>query len=193
MDMIRVTARWDGFTGSPGYTNFFFAGGGGLISDAQQIADRTRTAMQNLFSFLPQGTTIRVQDEVAVLDSDSGEIQAYETIDAPDPVNGGTRADYAGPVGAVVNWRTDDVRFGRRIRGRTFLVPLVNEAFDSVGSLTSDAREAVQDFASGMTNWDFDSEFGIWSRPRNGEGGVFATVTNYNVPDFSAVLRSRRD
>lgn len=193
MDMLRVTARWSNFLGAPGYSNFFFAGGGGLISDAQQVAERVADAFDGLASRLPEDLVISIENEVAVVDSDSGEVQAYRNVEDVPSTVGLYRGKYSAPTGAVVNWRTDDVRFGRRIRGRTFLVPLANDAFQDDGTLSSPTILALNEFADIMTARDFDSEFGVWSRPRNGSGGVFATVTSYNVPDMAAVLRSRRD
>lgn len=194
MDMLKVQAVWSGFQGAPGYSSFYFAGGGGLISDAQQVADRVATAFEAVNPMLPIDVRIQVQPTVEVIDSDTGELQGYQDIDAPDPVGGYAAAGgYSAASGAVVNWRTDDVRFGRRIRGRTFLVPLRGAAYERDGTLTNEALEDIREFGDTLTNWDFDSEFGVWSRPRNGSGGVFASVTSFRVPDMAAVLRSRRD
>ena len=193
MDMFRVTARWAGFSGAPGYSNFFFATGGGLISDAQQVADRVRSAFGQLPPSLPQGTTVTIQPEVAVIDSDTGELTRYETITPGTTVSGTATGAYSGASGAVINWRTNDVRFGRRIRGRTFIVPLGSGAYDSTGTLSSGTLEDLNDFASVLVGGDLDSELGVWSRPRDGGGGVFATVVSATVPDMAAVLRSRRD
>lgn len=188
-----MTARWTGFQGAPGYSNFFFAGGGGLISDAQQVAERVATAFDALDRRIPLGVRIEVENEVAIIDSDTGEMQGFQRVsDIPAHV-GSQGGGYSAASGAVINWRTDDVRFGRRIRGRTFLVPLSGFSYEEDGTLTGPTIEDVEEFGSALTGFDFDSEFGVWSRPRDGSGGVFATVTSYSVPDMSAVLRSRRD
>lgn len=193
MDMLRITARWTGFTGAPGYSNFFFAAGGGFISDANQVASRVRSAFFTIPDLLAPGARITLEQEAAVVDSDTGMITGYEDIGDVDPVTSISTGSYSGPTGAVVNWRTNDLRNGRRIRGRTFLVPLANNAYDNQGSLTSQALGKLQDFGDTLVGGDLDSEFGVWSRPVNGSGGVFATATSFQVPDLAAVLRSRRD
>lgn len=193
MDMLRVTAVWSGFTGGPGYSNFFFAGGGGLISDAQQVSDRVADAFSELGGYIPAGVSIRTAPEVAVIDSDTGMATGYHNVDQASASINAQGDNYAGPAGAVLTWRTDDVRFGRRIRGRTFIVPMTTASYEDDGTLSSNALGALRDFADHMTSWDFDSEFGVWSRPRDGEGGVFASVTSYSVPDRVSILRSRRD
>lgn len=193
MDMLRVTALWSGFPGAPGYSNFFFAGGGGLISDAQQVAQRVADAFAAVAPRLPVDVTIQVEQAVEVIDSDTGMTTDFREISTIPPVVGSGGASYAGPTGAVVNWRTNDLRNGRRIRGRTFLVPLSTASFATDGTLSEAAREDVQDFAAVLIGGDLDSELGVWSRPIGGAGGVFATVVSSTVPDMAAVLRSRRD
>lgn len=193
MDIFRVQARWSGFTGSPGYSSFYFAGGGGLVSDAQQVADRVAAGFVEIAQHLPTGVAVQVESDVEVLDSDTGVLSAYQSIDPPAPTVGTRTGSYSAASGAVINWNTQDVRFGRRIRGRTFLVPLSNASYDEGGTLSASALTQINDMADTIRGTDLDSEFGVWSRPRNGAGGVFATVTGHRVPDMAAVLRSRRD
>lgn len=198
MDMFRVTARWTGFTGSPGYSNFFFSSGfldGGLLNDeAQLLSDRVVSAFDALTQILPGSVTITTEPEVAVIDSDSGMATNFSIVDQ-DSVNGGASGSmgYPGPSGAVVTWRTDDLRNGRRIRGRTFLVPLSNTAFEGDGTLRENAIGYLNNFADTLVGGSLDGDLGVWSRPVGGSGGVFATVTGYSIPDMVAVLRSRRD
>lgn len=193
MEMIRITAQWTGFVGAPGYSNFYFARGGGIIGDERQVAVRTYNALINLQDVLPTDVTLSIASEAAIIDSDTGEAIDFLPLDVDDTFSGQGTGGYSGASGAVVNWRTGDVRFGRRIRGRTFLVPLAGSCYDGDGSLTTTALTDIRDFAAAMVGGDLDSELGVWSRPRNGSGGVFATVTGYSVPDLAAVLRSRRD
>lgn len=193
MDMLRITARWSGFPGAPGYSNFFFAGGGGLIGDQNQVAQRVSDAFKGMIVHLAAGTSISIEPEAAVVDSDTGQVTDFRNIDTIAPVVASGSGSYAGPAGAVVNWRTSDLRNGRRIRGRTFMVPLASSSFDSTGSLSVSVLQGLNTFATAIRGADLDSEFGVWSRPTNGSGGVFASVTSHNVPDMVAVLRSRRD
>lgn len=193
MDILRVQVRWTGFSGAPGYTALHFAGGGGLITDAQQVAERVDSALAQLSPVVAAGVDFAVDTEVARLDSDSGEMLEVLGVTGMSGRTGSATGPYSAASGAVINWRTNDVRFGRRIRGRSFIVPLGNTAYDSQGTLAGPTLASLGSFASEIVGGDFDSEFGVWSRPKDGTGGVFATVTSYNVPDMAAVLRSRRD
>lgn len=203
MDILRITARWSGFTGAPGYSSFHFNtdGGfwdGGLLGDAaQQAADgaaaRVTEAFSDLSSLLPQGVRIDIESEAQILDSDTGEIIGFAEV-PPGATSGGSGGGgWSAASGAVVNWRTNDYRFGRRIRGRTFLVPLNGSSYEGDGTLSNTARLAIANFGSEMVEGEGSAGFGVWSRPRNGVGGVFASVVSYNNPDMAAVLRSRRD
>lgn len=197
MDMFRVTARWTGFSGAPGYSNFYFSSGffdGGLLNDeAELLADRVRRAFTQIGGLLPAGSQVQVMPEVPVIDSDTGVIQSFTSIDQPDAVEAGTSSSFAGPAGAVVTWRTDDVRNGRRIRGRTFIVPIGTQHYENDGTLTSAAINNLRGFADRLMGDTGEGDLGVWSRPVGGSGGVFATVTSYSIPDMVAVLRSRRD
>lgn len=193
MDMIRITARWTGFPGGPGYSNFFFAGGGGLISDAQQCVERVRDAFTEVAGALAANVVINIEPEVSIIDSDTGITSDFVNVEPGTPILSAGVGSYSGPTGAVINWRTNDLRGGRRIRGRTFLVPLANTAFADDGTLNSGAMLVLNNFANELRGVDFDSELGVWSRPVGGAGGVFATVVNHTIPDMAAVLRSRRD
>lgn len=197
MDITRITARWTGFPGAPGYSNFYFSAGwfdGGLFrEEAEMLATRVRNAFGGISAALPSSVRIEIEPEAVVLDSDTGMASEFINIDTPSVVEGQNNADFAGPVGAVVTWRTDDLRNGRRIRGRTFLVPLASVVFEADGTLDATWRERINDFADELRGGVTDGDLGVWSRPVGGSGGVFATVTGHTVPDMAAVLRSRRD
>lgn len=193
MAIHKVSAQWSGFTGAPGYTNFYFTpftGGG----DAQAAVDRVRAFFFALVNVIPTGVTIQVSPTVEIIDEATGSLTGY--IDATQPpivtgASGGTM--YVGPSGAVINWLTATVRAGRRVRGRTFIVPLRTTMFDTQGTLTADALGFIRAAANVLTTGDFEQQLVVWSRPVGGAGGVAAPVIGSRVPDLAAVLRSRRD
>jgi hypothetical protein len=106
----------------------------------------------------------------------------------------------------VINWKTAGVRAGRRVRGRSFLVPLLSQTFDVNGTATSAALTTVNGAAGPLyAGTEGDIRLGVWARPTaikdvNGnptgeynEDGVWHPATAHSVPDMAAVLRSRRD
>nr|CRY95231.1 hypothetical protein [uncultured prokaryote] len=193
MTIARVTAQWSGFPGAPGYSNFFFEVAGSL--DEQLGApQRVRTAFSSILQQLPAGVRVQVSPTVEYIDEATGQLQDYgDAEETPDVVNGSASGNWAGPAGAVINWNTATVRDGRRVRGRTFIVPLASTAFQNDGTLGSSALSVLDNFATNIRGGaENTAGFVVWGRPSSSPG-VAAPVTGHRVPDMAAVLRSRRD
>lgn len=193
MAITRVTATWTGLPGLPGYSNFFFDGAA-TPESLTGVRDDIRAAFSAIAAYLPANTVVSTSGEHAILDEGTGALIDYVASAGSVLTVVGTGAgNYSAPSGAVVNWNTQTVNRGRRVRGRTFLVPLVNNAYDPTGNLATPAIVAIQNFAELLIGAGAENTFGVWSRPENGAGGVFGAATSYRVPDMAAVLRSRRD
>lgn len=193
MAIYRVTVQWTGFQGAPGYSNFHFTE---QVSDPgpRDGYDRVWDFLNEINSLFPTDVHYLAEGEVAILDETTGMITDYQTVaENPTPGNGGATGGYSAASGAVVTWNTAGVRNGRRVRGRTFLVPLGGNAYQSDGTLTPDTISTINDGASLLVGEGFDSGFAIFSRPSNGQDGGVYPVTGFRVPDMAAVLRSRRD
>lgn len=193
MAIYRITVRWSGFTGAPGYTNLHF---GDLASGdgARDGWERSLAFFNEFNDLLPNDVTWLVEGEAAVLDEQTGQIVDYQTVsENPLPGTGGSPGGYSAASGAVITWNTAGVRNGRRVRGRTFLVPLGGGAYENDGTLSPSTISTLNSAAQELTGEGFDSSFGVFSRPSNGSDGGFYEVTGFRVPDMSAVLRSRRD
>ena len=200
--IIRLTINWDGFTGAPGYTNLYFepAAGGDItqqvVNDAVGI---TQTWIDSWRPDTPAGCSIGVDAVVPELDENYGTIHAYWSASPAAAAVGASAGEYAAGSGACVNWYTDGVRNGRRVRGRTFLVPLGSNGMSNNGTL-SDARLAVwrAATASFIDGGGGAARIVVWARPTviSGEplpdGGAYDVVA-YTINDKAAQLRSRRD
>lgn len=193
MTIARVTAQWTGFPGAPGYSNFFFEVAGD-VGEQLGAPAAVRTAFSSILAELPSGVSVQVSPTVEYIDETTGQLQDYgDAEETPQAVNGSASGNYAGPAGAVVNWQTATVRDGRRVRGRTFIVPLASSAFQSDGTLGSSTITTLNNFASNILGGSSNpNRFVVWGRPSSSPG-VAAPVTGYRVPDMAAVLRSRRD
>lgn len=193
MAIQRVTSVWTGFAGAPGYTNFYFMGDaetGGI-----QANFSVRMFWQEIRDRIPAGVTIATEAEHANIDESTGTITSYYTPEHEGAMSvaGSAAGGYSAPSGAVVGWNTDTVRAGRRVRGRTFIVPLGGNAYQSDGTLNPGVQTAIQDAANDLIASTLGNELVVWARPVNGAGGVAAPVVSARVPDMGAVLRSRRD
>lgn len=180
--------------GAPGYTNFHFTD---LSADPGPVPARAATsAFFNAISpLLPAEVNWISEGEVAVIDESTGMVTDYVMAEPnPTPGRGGASGGYSAASGAVVTWNTAGVRNGRRVRGRTFLVPLGGNSYQMDGTLTTSAIGTINDAAEELVGESgFESGFCIYSRPSaSGPGGVFPVI-GFRVPDMAAVLRSRRD
>ena len=156
------------------------------------IATNVLAAYQNLEQVLPTGVTLTVPDNGEFISELDGSLTGVWTeVGTGGQViaGSGTPAAAAG-VGACVTWLTGGVVNSHRVRGRTFLVPLRNTAFDVDGTLSPGAVTFLTDFADDMLTADI----GVWSRPYGAGGnGSFWPATSHRLRDKVAFLSTRRD
>jgi hypothetical protein len=200
--MAKVKARWSGFTGSPGYSNFYFrewTDGTHVVTaeEATAAVAKVRAFFDLMKTGLPPVVSIQVDPEVEVVEDTTNTIQGVVAATPVAVVTGTASApSYAAAVGAVFTWHTNGVRNGRRVRGRTFIVPMASSVFDTNGTINSGWMTNLGLCGSNMIADDAATPtFGVYSRP-SGPGatdGSWTVATGFRVPDMSAVLRSRRD
>lgn len=189
MAYTSVTALWSGFTGGPGYTRLKFAGN---LSGpaATNCADRMRTFFQALITYLPAGCVVSFSEAAQQFDTTGLLIAEVPISPVPGSITGTGAGAYAGGSGAVINWLTGSVLNGRKVRGRTFLVPLTG-AFFTDGTLAGAAITAITTAATTLQGGSPGLVVASGLVP--GTSGSSAGVTGVSVPDRAAVLRSRRD
>lgn len=194
--MYRVSCSWQNWPGAPGVSQMYLTGAN---IPTQANIDAIRTFFNAFVTSLPSGLTIQVPSSGDAMNATDGKIAGSWSVGAtPAPVVGTGTNSYAGNAGAVLHWLTNDVINGRRLRGRTFFVPLVSNAFETNGSLgTLFINTAV---AAGTTYLSSQgASAGVWSRPfthptdptKNREGTV-RQATSVRMPDLAVSMRSRR-
>jgi hypothetical protein len=195
--IYRVKAIWSGFQGAPGYTTVYFQNVSG-----QSAMDAAQGELYAFFNackaYFPNGCTINVQKQVDELDLSTGVLLGTQTsINTQTPVVGTAPVGaYAGGSGVCVTWTTALIFAGRRVKGRTFLVPATG-CFDTDGTLNSTAMSviggAANTFATSPTQ-----QASVWSKtwdnakPPNQIGGAAAEFTGATVKDMASQLRTRR-
>lgn len=193
----RVRVAWTGFPGAPGVSTFYALNGTTFIPHLQIFL--TGVAGQ-----MPNDVTLQIENTGDIIEAVSGDLMGSWAGAAQTPIVGSQSGAYSAPTGAVVNWLTGDVLDGHRLRGKTFLVPLANSAYDLTGSLGAEPLGAYRDYARSLSE-DYDPNFVVWHRPRaakaadgsrpavTARAGGYSVVTGSSVPDECVVLRSRRD
>ena len=180
----RLTCVWSGYPGLPGYSNFYF-------TNAAGTAAKLDTFFNGFAGYLGQGITITIPASGDTFDAATGALVGDWSYSGGSTVAGQGTSNHAGPVGAVINWKTNGINRARKVRGKTFLVPLYKDAYDEQGTLAAAVQAAIQNAADVLVA-SAAPVFVVWSRPRLGTGGTASEVTSAKVPDLAAVLRSRR-
>ena len=185
MALNRVKVQWTGWPGAPGVSTFYVST---TITDLAPL--RTFFAALSA-SYLPSGLTLAFPSTGDVIDEATGLITGAWSGPAAADVVGGAAGSYPGNAGAVVSWRTTLLVAGRRVRGRTFLVPLANAAYQSDGSLSTAFLTTANGAAATLIS-TWAGGLKVWSRPRPTIAGAQATVLTGTVPDLAVSLRTRR-
>lgn len=194
MPTSRVNVSWANFPGAPGVSSFYYKD-----VPTQAEVDALRTFFNSLNAYLPAGLTTQVPASGDAFDELTGKLAGTWTVGTQPAVSTASGAgNYAGNAGAVVHWLSSGVVNGHRVRGRTFLVPLVSSAFDFTGSLGTTALAAIQASAVALVA-SMSANGVVWSRPfhdptgqkPNRVGSTWPIVSS-RVPDLAISLRSRR-
>lgn len=188
--MFRILNEWTGFPGAPGITAFYFTADDSL-SEVNAAREACYDFWDDLKGELPSGVTISALPDAEVIDSATGELlDVVSSNTGVRAVTGTTSGTFPAPAGAVVSWFTAGIHAGRRVRGRTFIVPLKGSAYQNDGSLDPFTLAAIQAAAG---TFAATPTLSIWCRPRPGVPGAAYGISSSRVPDLVAVLRSRRD
>lgn len=196
--IIQAKINWTGFVGAPGYTNLFFRDfSGGTVDQAMADGAVSKIAafVTAVKPYLPSNVSLGIDTTFNVLEETTGELQGFLNGGSNTPNPGTGTGTYSAASGACITWTTTGVRNGRRIRGRTFLVPLVGTAYDSDGTLAPGARTALVNAATALSSPTGAGDLGVWARPTapGATDGIWTVVSASSVRDKVAILTSRRD
>lgn len=175
---------------------------GGGVSTFYTDSTHLAAALSNLNAFwesikglLPSSVTVTVPADGASYDDVTGAVSGGWAAGTATIHTGTSTNPYSAPSGAAINWQTGTIVGRRRLQGRTFLVPLGNNAYQEDGTLAAGALTTLRGAASALLTASGDFLFKVWSRPSvaNSNTGTSAYIAGSSVPDKAAVLRSRRD
>lgn len=191
--MWRVVAHWGGGKIGTGFTNLFFTEG---VGTAQAAADAARAFFFTSYGpagvRLPSNINIVFDGAVDVIDVVDGTLASTIPVTAPLPVTGGDTGHYSALSGACVTWLTGALVGGRRVRGRTFLVPLGAAGLDTDGTIDTSTVTAINTASAALIA--ATPELTIWRRPTTtaaADGAAFPVVAS-RLADKAAYLTSRR-
>lgn len=184
--MNRVRVTWQGLTGLPGVSTFYFDPGfPNAIADIKTFFTAIGGLFQNSLSWTVPGSG-------DTLDDSTGTLTGGWTASGAGTVvaTGGVSSSYAAGVGVRVRWGTSSIVHGRRLQGTTFLTSMVTTSYDSNGSLQGSALTTIGNAATALAG---SAGLLVWHRPHPvGVPGLSSLVTSASVPDVVTSLRSRR-
>jgi len=196
--IMRHRWTWSGFSGAPGYTNFFALG-----TASQAFVDGIRVFLSTgtgsgVSGILPDGVTLTPDPQVDIVNDTSGFLDQQQAITPPANVVGAGGAAFGSPMGVVVGWSTNGIATGpsgrpRRVRGRTFIVPCNGTAFDTNGTFSNSKLSTLQAAAVIYVAGSWNPC--IWHRPTapGATDGSSHRIVTAQVKDKAAILTSRRD
>lgn len=196
-----VRVEWSGTTGGPGLTQFAMTAAGGSFwtsANAQSAVDAVRAFLVNNQPYIPNEVNLQVMPDVDQYDELTAQLTGTTTATTtPASLLGGGTGSYAGGCGYRYNWRTGVIRNGRRVNGKTYVVPAISSVFAADGTLGSTQVTNFNGYASSFLNALSASGLAlmVWSRPNDVTGlpGAMSGVATGDVSDKSAILRTRRD
>lgn len=183
-NLDRYEVVWQGIGGLPGLSVFYCDAGANVGTDLTTffgvIKDR-----------FPVGTSWVVPNSGDTIDDATGTlVGGWSGTGGGTTSSGASSAAYAAGTGAIVRWNTAAIVGGRRLRGRTFLCPLLASQYDTSGVLTSGWLSALATAAAGIVT---AADFRIWHRPTpGGSDGSSSGITSFGNPSTVSSLRSRR-
>lgn len=186
-DLYRVRVAWggSGVIGPGVSTHYLDSAPSGATAAFGDFYDV-------VMGYAPTDVNVTVEAAGEVIDSTTGQATGSWT-DGTDYNTVGTQGGiaYLLGTGSRITWRTSGFFNGRRIRGTTFLVPLVSTVFDSDGVIQPSIATAIASAGTTLIS-DLSSSLVIWSRPKPGVGSAYSTVTTCDLPTIPSWLRSRK-
>lgn len=188
-NLVQVSAVWSGFVGAPGYSNFYAESDGNAPASAAVLHSAVHDFFAAVSGNLPAVVRIDFPTLWREFSDANGETIAEGTIGSPAAqVAGSSGAAFAANSGVLIEWLTGQFIAGHRLRGRTYLVPMVG-FFGADGTLDATASGYLHGYAQDLLDVGLVNV--VWHRPVGGSGGSSAQITAPRVSDTACVLRSR--
>lgn len=185
--MKRVVVEWynTGVIGGGVSTHYFRPEDEGVTAALHTFFDTVKVVFPNKVQW-------SIPSSGDVIDDATGDyLEGWEEI-PQNTVLGTLTGHFALGVGARIVWETAGRTNNRRVRGSTFMVPLISDAFDTDGTLTSDTMAVLSSAAEALRQ-PANPRLLIWTRPSGAVAGSSNSVIASRIPDHVSWLRSRRE
>lgn len=136
-------------------------------------------------------TSVAVPATGDVFDAATGQLSGAWSGGTASTHVGTTHSAYVAGTGAFVKWITGSVVGGHRVRGRTFICPILANSFDVDGTLTPGVLTTLN---SAATTLAASGKIYVWHRPSSpgaADGSMHLIIAG-QVQDKVTSLASRR-
>lgn len=193
MAYTELVCTWSGVNGLPGYSKFRFLGEL-TPSQLNSAAANVRTFWDAIKATLPGAVTITIEPG-ASYHADDGMLTGETSITTPPAAVVGTGGSvYSAASGYMILWNTGAINGGKKIRGRTYVVPTSTLIFENNGTITLANVTLVQAAATALATSTPSPAINSRARPSNDLAtDQTAAVLSAKMVDKQVVLRSRRD
>jgi hypothetical protein len=180
----KIPVAWTTGIGGNGVSVFY-------TNDTVDVTPELGTFFNAIKGLFPSAVTWQIPSSGDILTIDSGKIEGGWVGGTAATIAGTGATAYVAGTGAFVRWGTSGVFDGRRVKGRTFLCPLLTGSFDAFGTL-ADANVTLMNTAA--STLAATGKLLIYSRPTEDAplSGHASTVTSAQVADRVTSLRTRR-
>jgi len=197
MTIRQYPVRWTGLVGGTGYSFFY-------TSTAVDISGVISPMFDSIKAFFPAPLIWVFDGFYRELDEGSGVLtNTVQNAPAGSVAATGTNA-YAPSQGGQIVWKTNGFPHGRRIVGRTYLVPMHSSYYGVNGLITATTVATINAAADALRSRS-GNEMCVWHRPIV-DKNLPPTDPNYvkrigskwpivatSVPQKATQLASRRD
>jgi hypothetical protein len=191
-DLDRGIVSWSGSGVVGGGVSVFYATPGGSFMSL------LHTFFDNLKGNFPNVVTFQFPSSGDTIDSATGHLVGGWTGTTLTNVTGTSSQPFSGLSGCCVNWLTNTIvpahggKPPRKLRGRTFLVPLANVDYDTDGTLAAALLTQLATETNTLISGGA-GHFQVWHRPTTpgATDGVAGPVVSARFKDHAAVLHSR--
>jgi len=203
LSVMRVKAKWTIPGAGTAFSVFHFGDDGDSdISsvDANSAVAKVHTFFGAVKAVLPNVVKVDVLNDVEHINVTTGDLEKVVAANAVTTQTGtaASTAGWAAPAGVCITWTTNGIRQvsskPRRVRGRTFIVPVSQEAYDIDGTIKPVQLGQLQTAANNLAASGSGSPLLVYGRPgpENSPAGQAFAVTAARITDQVAILRSRR-
>ena len=179
-----IRCAWNTGVGGAGVSTFYCA-------DSADLTPALNTFWAAVKAVFSDTVTVTVPTNGDVIDASTGLLTGSWTGGTGSSNTGTSHGAYAGGTGAFIKWSTPQIVDGRRLKGKTFIAPILAAGYDVDGTLAGGYLTIIQNAANTLAATGLMQ---IWHRPpvHGSPGGQMGIVNAATVPDKVTSLATRR-